>query len=221
LIYGLYPEVLNLPILNEKKSYLNELINTYLLKDLLAFEDIRQPQKIQDLLKLIAFQVGSEVNLLELGRQLSMSKNTVERYLDLLSKTYIIYKRTGFSRNLRKEITKSQKWYFFDNGIRNAIIQQFQPLALRQDIGALWENYLLSERIKHLAYAGQTINAYFWRTYDQQEIDLIEEGDGNLAAFEIKWNKGKTKVPAAFIKNYPKASYTAINKENYLYWIAE
>lgn len=219
LIYGLYPEVLNLPTLNEKKSYLNELANTYLLKDLLAFEDIRQPQKIQDLLKLIAFQVGSEVNLEELGRQSGMSKNTVERYLDLLSKTYIIYKRTGFSRNLRKEITKNQKWYFFDNGIRNAIIQQFQPLALRQDIGALWENYLLSERQKHLAYTGQTVNAYFWRTYDQQEIDLIEEGDGNLSAFEIKWMAGKTKTPAAFSQAYPDATYRVIEQTNYLDWI--
>ncbi len=219
LIYGLYPEVLNLPTLNEKKAYLNELVNTYLLKDLLAFEDIRQPQKVQDLLKLIAFQVGSEVNMEEIGRQLGISKNTVERYLDLLSKTYIIYKRSGFSRNLRKEISKTQKWYFYDNGIRNAIIQQFQPLALRQDTGALWENYLLGERIKYLEYSEEIVNSYFWRTYDQQEIDLIEESNGTLSAFEIKWKGGKTKTPVAFSNAYPAVSFEVIDQSNYLDWI--
>ena len=220
LIYGLYPEVLNILSLNDKKSYLNELVNTYLLKDVLSFEDVRHPQKILDLLKLIAFQLGSEVKIEALGNTLGISKNTVERYIDLLTKVFIIYRRTGFSRNLSKEISKSQKIYFYDNGIRNAVIQQFQPLALRQDIGALWENYLLAERQKRHAYNGTIVNSYFWRTYDQQEIDLIEEMDGALNAFELKWKmQKKPKLPAAFGKAYPEALYKVITEEDYLGWI--
>lgn len=219
LIYGCYPELLTTQGLLAKQRYLNELVNTYLLKDLLAFEDIRQSQKITDLLKLLAFQVGSEVSLDELGRQLGISKNTVERYLDLLTKVFIIYQRRGFSRNLRKEVVKSSKWYFFDNGVRNALISQYQPLALRQDRGALWENYLMAERIKFQAYHQQITDSYFWRTYDQQEIDLVEESAGNLSAFEIKWKEQKTKAPAAFAKAYPDAAFNQIHPGNYLEWI--
>ncbi|MCU0389004.1 MAG: ATP-binding protein [Chitinophagaceae bacterium] len=220
LIYGLYPEVLNIPNLDDKKSYLNELVNTYLLKDILSFEDIRHPQKILDLLKLLAFQVGSEVKIESLGNTLGISKNTVERYLDLLAKVFIIYRRTGFSRNLHKEISKSQKIYFYDNGIRNAVIRQFQPLALRQDMGALWENYLLAERLKLHAYKGSIVNSYFWRTYDQQEIDLLEETDGTLTAWELKWKLQKTpKAPLAFSKAYPEAVFDVVSEDNYLAWI--
>ena len=219
LLYGTYPEVLTTELNEGKRSYLNELVNTYLLKDLLVFEDIRQSVKIIDLLKLLAFQVGSEVSYDELGRQLSLSKNTVERYLDLLTKVFIIYQRRGFSRNLRKEIVKSSKWYFFDNGVRNALIGQFQPLALRQDTGMLWENYLMAERIKFNAYNQQQVSAYFWRTYDQQEIDLVEENDGVLKAIECKWQESKVKIPTAFARAYPNASFEIINRNNYLPWI--
>jgi uncharacterized protein len=219
LIFGGYPEAVTASNIKEKKDYLTELVNTYLLKDLLSFEDIRQPQKITDLLKLIAFQIGSEVSFDELGRNLGVSKNTIERYLDLLTKVFIIYRRYGFSRNLRKEVAKSQKWYFYDNGVRNAIINQFQPLSLRQDTGALWENYLMAERMKFHAYNKVPINSYFWRTYDRQEIDLIEEKDGALMAFECKWNHGKSKLPVAFANAYPDAGFEVINQYNYLEWI--
>ncbi len=219
LLFGSYPETLTAPSINDKKLYLNELVNTYLLKDILAFEDIRQSSKITDLLKLLAFQVGSEVSNDELGRNLGISKNTVERYLDLLSKVFIIYPRKGFSRNLRKEVVKSSKWYFFDNGVRNALISQFQPLALRQDVGQLWENYLLAERNKYHSYSQHIVNSYFWRTYDQQELDLVEEQDGSLFAIELKWKDGKAKIPTAFGKAYPDASFDLINQQNYLPWI--
>jgi predicted AAA+ superfamily ATPase len=220
LIYGSYPEVVTADTLQQKKQYLLELINTYLLKDILAFENIRNPEKLKQLLQLLAYQIGSEVSLDELGRNLGLSKNTVERYLDLLSKVFIIYKRGGFSRNLRKEIVKSHRWYFNDVGVRNAIINNFSPLALRQDIGQLWENYILAERIKYNSYLQNTVNSFFWRTYDQQEIDLIEEKDGGIAAFEMKWKETKTKTPTAFAKAYTESSFMIINSNNYLDWIA-
>jgi uncharacterized protein len=219
LIYGSYPEVVLAPTIAERQQYLHELIHTWLIKDMLAMEDIRNPQKIRDLLRLLAWQVGSEVSNQELGRQLGMSKNTVERYLDMLSKVFVIYQRQGFSRNLRKEVVKSSKWYFTDNGVRNALISQFMPLAARQDAGQLWENYLMIERTKHHAYTGKMVNAYFWRTYDQQEIDLVEESDGKLMAFEMKMNDGPVKPPVAFSVAYPEAGYTLIHGDNYLDWI--
>jgi len=219
LIFGGYPEAITSANLKEKKAYLTELVNTYLLKDLLSFEDIRQPQKITDLLKLIAMQIGGEVSFEELGRKLGISKNTVERYLDLLSKVFIIYRRYGFSRNLRKEVAKSQKWYFYDNGVRNAIINQFQPLSLRQDTGALWENYLMAERMKFHSYNEEAVNSYFWRTYDRQKIDLVEENEGFLRAFECKWNQTKSKFPVAFSNAYPEATFEVINQDSYLDWI--
>jgi uncharacterized protein len=216
LIYGCYPEVYTLPTVAEKQAYLNELVNTYLLKDLLVFEEVRQSNKIYALLQLLAFQVGGEVSYEELGRQLQISKNTVERYVDLLSKVFIIYQRKGFSKNLRKEIVKTSKWYFTDNGVRNAIINQFQPLALRQDVGALWENYFLSERIKHNSYQQHIVESYFWRTYDGQEIDVIETSNNNIVAFECKWKNEKAKIPAAFAKAYEQASFTIVTQNNYL-----
>jgi predicted AAA+ superfamily ATPase len=208
-------------MLEDKQRYLTELMNTYLLKDILVFENIKNPQKLKDLLKLLAFQVGSEVSHEELGRQLGMSKNTVERYLDLLTKVFVIYKRSGFSKNLRKEIVKSQRWYFFDNGIRNAIINNFSLAALRQDVGQLWENYILAERIKKNNYTQSEVNSYFWRTYDQQEIDLIEEKDGKISAWEMKWKKQVVKVPAAFASSYKDAPFNVIHQENYLDWIVD
>lgn len=220
LIYGSYPELLQYASFNEKAAYLKELIQSYLLKDILELDGLRNSSKMFDLLRLIAFQIGKEVSLEELGRQLAMSKNTVERYLDLLSKVFVIFKVSGFSKNLRKEISKSNKWYFVDNGIRNAIIANFNPIGIRNDIGDLWENYVISERIKYQNYTGMSSNNYFWRTYQQQEIDWIEERDGNLFAYEMKWKQtNKIKAPSAWRDNYPESEFSIIHPGNYLDWI--
>lgn len=220
LIFGSYPELLDYPAKQDKVNYLNELVQSYLLKDILAIEGIRNASKMLDLLRLIAFQVGSEVSHDELGKQLGMSKNTVEKYLDLLNKVFVIFKLQGFSRNLRGEIVKSSKWYFYDNGIRNTLLANFSPLSLRQDVGVLWENYCLYERVKFQSISQMPVNNYFWRTYQQQEIDWIEEREGNLFAYEIKWNPKKTiKVPSAWHTAYPNAKFEIINPENYINWI--
>jgi len=219
LIFGSYPEVLGIASISEKQQYLKELVNTYLLKDILAFEDIRNPQKMKDLLMLLALQVGKEVSLEELGRNLGMSKNTVERYLDLLSKVFVIYKQGGYSKNLRKEIVKSSRWYFVDNGVRNALVNNFNLLPLRQDSGLLWENYILSERIKYNGYRSRIVNSYYWRTYDQQEIDLIEEANDVIEAFETKWKEKPVKVPAAFARAYTGSAFHVIHQNNYLPYI--
>ena len=195
------------------------MVNSYLLKDLLSFENIKGADILFKLLQMLSWQVGSQVSTVELANNLQINKATVERYLDLLSKVFIIYPLSGYSNNLRKEVSKSKKWYFFDNGIRNALINNFSPIAVRQDIGQLWENYVLSERIKHNAYANNLVNSFFWRTYDQQEIDLIEEKDGQLNAFELKWKQTKAKTPTAFAKAYTEASFTLINQDNYLDFI--
>lgn len=222
LLFGAYPELEQHTNFNDKVEYLNEIINSYLLKDILIFDGIKQADKIINLLRLIAFQIGKEVSLSELGKQLGISKNTVEKYLDLLSKVFVIYKVKAFSRNHRKEISKSSRWYFYDNGIRNAIINNFNKLNMRNDIGELWENYIISERIKYQNYTKKNTINYFWRTYDQQEIDWIEEENGNLNAFEFKWNaKKKIKVPSGFIKAYPDANFLVINNNNYLDWITD
>ena len=220
LIYGNYPELIHKSGNEGKAEYLREVINSYLLKDILAFENIRNSDKIVALLRLIAFQIGGEVSLQELGTQLSMSKNTVEKYLDLLSKVFVIHKVGGFSRNLRKEITKNSRWYFYDNGLRNLLIANVNPIELRNDIGILWENYIISERIKFQRYNKMIVNNYFWRTYDQQEIDWVEERGGNLYGYEFKWNpKKRVKVPGAWKKQYKEAKFEVINQENYLNWI--
>lgn len=219
LIYGSYPELWNLPFSVTKAEYLKELLNTYLLKDIIAFEGIRNSSKIRDLLRLIAFQIGKEVSMDELGKQLQLSRNTVEKYLDLCSKVFIIKKLEAFSGNLRKEITKSSRWYFWDLGIRNALINDFRPLTLRTDKGELWENYLISERLKFLKYNRNWAETYFWRTYDQQEIDWLELENGQLRAYEFKWNEAKTKVPRAFATTYPEATFSVVNQENYLSFI--
>lgn len=220
LIYGAYPELEKYERWEDKREYLEEIMNSHLLKDILAFQGIRNSAKIFDLLKLIALQTGREVSVQELGNKLAVSKNTVSRYLDLLSKVFIVFRLDGFSRNLRKEITKTKKWYFYDNGIRNAVIQNFNRISERTDMGQLWENYLVSERIKKQHYGRQFARNYFWRTYDQQEIDWLEERDQKLSAFEFKWSKRKrVKVPAAFRNAYPEAEFTVINRENYLDFI--
>jgi len=220
LLFGGYPELEQYTDWEEKKEYLFEIINSYLLKDILVFEGIKNSDKIYALLRMIALQVGKEVSLQELGNQLQLSKNTVEKYLDLLSKVFILFKVEGFSKNLRKEITKSSRWYFYDNGIRNAIINNFNRLDLRTDIGDIWENYLTSERIKKQHYQKIKTQNYFWRTYDQQELDWLEEQADTLAGFEFKWSeKKKAKVPVAFAKSYPDATFEVINRSNYLDFI--
>ena len=219
LVFGNYPELLHLPDRQDKVDYLNELISSYLLKDILVYEHIKNSQKIFNLLRLIAFQIGGEVSLQELGIQLGISKNTVEKYLDLLSNVFILHKFEGFSRNLRKEITKNSRWYFLDNGIRNAVIANFNPLHARNDIGALWENYMISERLKYQEYKRISSNNYFWRTYEQQEIDWVEERDGSLFGYEFKWKEEKVKIPTQWKSAYPDASFELININNFSEWL--
>jgi len=222
MIFGSYPELFHLTDFQEKSSYLFQLVQSYLLKDILAYEGIRQSDKIVKLLRLIAFQCGAEVSYNELAGQLGISKNTVENYLDLLSKVFIIYKVGAYSTNLRKEVSKSSKWFFYDNGIRNAIINDFRLLALRNDTGLLWENYLFAERIKKNAYEGKNLQYYFWRNYNQQEVDLIEVENGHLTAFEFKYSPNKkVKKPAAFATAYPDVDFQVISKDNYLEWITQ
>lgn len=220
LVYGNYPELLQFEDEEDKQDYLQNLVNSYLLKDILEFENIKNADKIFNLLRLIAFQVGGEVSYNELGTQLSMSKNTIEKYLDLLSKVYILHSVSAFSRNLRKEIAKGRKWYFFDNGLRNILIGNMNPIELRNDVGQLWENYIISERIKFQKYNRMLVYNYFWRTYDQQEIDWIEDRGGILHAYEFKWNpKRKAKQPIAWKKGYENTIFKVINSDNYLEWI--
>ncbi|HTN35563.1 MAG TPA: ATP-binding protein [Arachidicoccus sp.] len=220
LIFGSYPELFQLTDIQEKSAYLLQLVQSYLLKDILAYEGIRQSDKIVKLLRLIAFQCGSEVSYNELAKQLGISKNTVENYLDLLSKVYIVYKVGAYSTSPRKELSKTSKWFFYDNEIRNAIINDFKLLALRKDTGLLWENYLIAERIKKNAYEGKNLQYYFWRNYNQQKVDLIEVENGHLAAFEFKYSANKkVKIPAAFATSYPGVAFQVISRDNYLEWI--
>lgn len=219
LIYGSYPESVLTSDTRMRELYLKEVVSSYLYKDILEMEGIRHPDKIVRLLQLLVYQIGKEVSLNEIASQLGISKNTVERYVELLEKNFVIYKLTGFSRNLRKEISKSSRYYFYDNGIRNALINNFNSLLLRDDTGMLWENYIVMERIKKQEYTGISANNYFWRTYDQKEIDFVEERGGNLYGYEIKWKKGRTKPPKDWIEGYSNASYEVIGRENYLEFI--
>ncbi len=220
LIYGSYPEVLNLPTLQEKEDYLHELVNSYLLKDILTLEQVKGSKILLDLLRLIAFQLGSEVSLNELSQNLGIDVKTVARYLDLLEKSFILINLRGFSRNLRSEIKEKSKYYFYDNGIRNAIISNFNPLSIRDDIGKLWENFIVIERMKKQAYQKIYSNNYFWRTWEQKEIDFIEECDGKLYAYEFKYNQKKVKQPIVFLETYPNSEFKIINSDNYLDFIA-
>ena len=221
LIYGSYPEVVLMDSNEDRQLYIKELIASYLFRDILQLEGIRHADKLLRLLQLVAFQIGREVSTSELGAQLSMSKNTVDRYLDLLEKAYVLYSRRGFSRNLRKEITKSRRYYFYDNGIRNGLINNFNPLAMRDDAGVLWENYVLVERLKRNLYSGRLTESYFWRTYDRQEIDLVEEWGGQLLATEMKWSARSHRVPGAWRKTYPDSSFKIVHPENYLGFISD
>lgn len=215
LVYGMYPELIHISDFDKKKQYLLEVVNSYLLKDILMIDGIKNSSKMRDLLRLVAFQMGSEVSYDELARQLGLSRNTVEKYLDLLSKIYVIHKLPAFSQNKRKEVTKSSKWYFTDNGIRNAVINDFRVVSMREDVGLLWESFLIGERMKKRNNANEFASFYFWRSYSMQEIDLIEEFNGTISAFEFKWNNKKVKTPSRFVENYPHTDFNVINKINF------
>jgi len=219
LIYGSYPEVVLMNSNEERKEYLKNIVDAYLLKDILIVDGIKNASKMKELLQMIALQMGREVSYEELGRKLGMSKNTVEKYLDLLSKTFVIFRLRTFSRNLRKEVTKAGKWYFYDNGIRNALIGAYNSIALRQDVGALWESYLLGERVKKNLNENTDKEFFFWRTYDEQEIDLLEVSGDSISAFEFKWGNKMPNTPQVFSTAYPQATYQVVNRENYLEFI--
>ncbi|MFA6106700.1 MAG: ATP-binding protein [Patescibacteria group bacterium] len=219
LVFGGYPAVITAEGKEKKISVLEEIVDSYLLKDILELERIKNSRILTDLLRLLAFQVGSEVSLSELGGKLGIDYKTVARYLDLLEKSFIIFTLGGFSRNLRKEISKKNKYYFFDNGIRNAVVSNFNGLELRDDAGKLWENFMVAERLKKQAYGNISANNYFWRTWGGKEIDWIEEREGKLYGFEFKWNKGNVKAPKDWIKTYPEAEFQVITKDNYLEFV--
>ena len=215
VIYGLYPEIVNNQ--GDEQKYLLELINSYLYKDILAFQNIRKPDILNKLLTGLALQLGQEVSYNELSQLIGIDKATVEKYIELLEKCFVVFRLSSFSRNLRNELKKSRKVFFYDNGVRNAILNNFSPLSLRQDTGALWENFMMSERIKQLSYNRDFRKAYFWRTQTQQEIDLLEEKDGILYAFEFKWNEKKSvKIPRIFAETYPEHRFEVITPFNYL-----
>ncbi len=216
LIFGFYPECLTATDDQNKILYLRQLRNSYLLKDILEMESIRNSDILYDLLKLIAFQIGSEVSMNELGNALGISKHTVRRYLDLLEKSFIIKKLNGYSNNLRKEITKSSRYYFYDNGLRNVVINNFNALNDRNDVGMLWENFMVMERIKKQHYSNLFSNNYFWRTYNQKEVDFVEEREGNLYGYEFKWNPARIKTQNEWLKIYPNAEFKVIHKDNFL-----
>lgn len=214
LIYGSYPEVINNP--GNEKEVLKEITNSYLYKDVLRYDGIKKASVIDKLLVALALQVGSEVSYNELAKTIgNINSATVEKYIDLLEKAFVVYKLPALSRNLRNEIKKGKKIYFYDNGIRNAIINNFNPLALRNDKGALWENFLMSERMKKNSYAKHFCNTYFWRTFDQAEVDYIEEYDGALHIFEFKWKSNNKKVPASLLNSYTVNSTSIVDTDNY------
>lgn len=216
LIYGSYPDILNHA--NDARELLRMLTDSYLYKDILATDNLRKPDVLDKLLRALAFQVGSEVSYNELAQTIGTDSKTVERYIELLEKCYIIFRLHGLSRNLRNELKKAKKIYFYDNGVRNAIIQQFAPLELRNDAGALWENFFISERIKRNHYQQNYCNIYFWRTKSQLEIDYIEEQNGQMTAFEMKWNpkKSNTSIPETFLNAYDVKETVIITPDNYL-----
>jgi len=213
MVYGLYPQIVNHP--GEEKELLRELSSSYLYKDILTWEAIKKPEKLERLIQALAFQIGNEVSYHELGQTCGLDNETIEKYVGLLEKAFIIFRLGSFSRNLRNELKKKRKIYFYDNGIRNSVINNFNPVHLRDDSGPLWENFLISERVKYLSYHRKWTNNYFWRTHSQQEIDYIEERDGKLFAFELKWNEKKVSFPQSFLAAYPSHELKVINRSNF------
>jgi predicted AAA+ superfamily ATPase len=219
LIYGLYPEIVTHP--GDAERRLLELASSYLYKDVLKWQEVKKPAELEKLLQTLAFQVGNEVSFNELAQMTGLTNETVQRYIDLLEKSFVIFTLSSFSRNLRNEIKKGKKIYFYDTGIRNAVIRQFQPLSRRNDVGALWENFLIVERMKFNSWSDQYPNAYFWRTHAQQEIDYIEDINGMLYAYEFTWNeRRKKKLPSGFSQAYPDHIFKVVNRENYYEFIS-
>ena len=219
LLYGGYPEVITTKDKTEKTEILNEIFNSYLLKDILELDRVKNSKLLLNLLRLLAFQIGNQVSLSEIARTLQIDNKTVSRYIDLFEKSFVLFSLGGYSSNLRSEISRKNKYYFYDNGIRNALISNFNPLSIRNDAGMLWENFLFMERMKKRAYSKLHANIFFWRTYDQQEIDLIEEREGKLFGYEFKWGSKIIKAPRKWSEEYPEAQFTVINQDNYLEFI--
>jgi predicted AAA+ superfamily ATPase len=219
LVFGSYPEVYTTINRADKIELLYEISSSYLYKDILELSNIKYPRKIRSLLRLLAFQIGSEVSVFDLSKNLGINKETVDNYIDLLEKAFIIFRISGYSKNMRKEIRKQDKFYFFDLGIRNAVIDNLKSPDQRNDIGALWENFIISERKKYLHYNRINATGYFWRTYTGAELDYIEEFAGNLNAYEIKYSKKRIKAPRSWIENYPDASFKTINRDNFLEFV--
>ncbi|RKY57238.1 MAG: ATPase, partial [Candidatus Neomarinimicrobiota bacterium] len=219
LIYGYYPEVVIKT--GEEKETLRLLSENYLYKDIFTLETIKKPAILEKLIQALSLRLGNEVSYHEIGQLIGIDNQTVEKYIGLLEKAFIIFRLSSLSRNVRNELKKSRKIYFIDNGIRNAVIKNFNPLSLRQDTGALWENFLISERMKANHYSGRWVNQYFWRTHAQQEIDYIEEYDGKLHAYEFKWNPTKRyRIPKTFLNAYPESETAIITKENFVDFIS-
>jgi predicted AAA+ superfamily ATPase len=222
LIWGGYPEIVTTQNLAQRERLMGELVSSYLYRDILELEDIRHASKIVDLLRLLAFQIGSEVSISELASNLSSDFRTIQRYLDLLEKVFVIYRVGGFSRNLRKEITKNARYYFFDNGVRNSLVQNFNPLKFRDDIGQLWENFLMIERRKINEDIARSVNSYFWRTYDHKEIDYIEEQKGRLFGYEFKYGGGdiRSATKREFLTAYPGSELSVIDRRNFVGFVS-
>jgi predicted AAA+ superfamily ATPase len=212
LIYGYYPDIVEQA--GDEPALLSQLVDSYLYKDILILENIQKQDRLERLVQALAFQIGNQVSYNELGKITGLNNETVEKYISILEKAYVVFRLGAFSRNLRHELKKTRKIYFYDNGIRNAIIKYFNPVGLRDDIGALWENFLVSERIKRMANRGLSVNSYFWRTAQQQEIDYLEECDGKLFAWEFKWNNAKARFPKTFTNAYPHCETKIITPDN-------
>lgn len=215
LVHGSYPEVFTEESYQEKAILLEEIGNSYLYKDIFELTGIRNKNKLIDLLRLLAFQIGSEVSIHELSKKLLISRDAVNQYIDLLEQAFVIFRLSGFSRNLRKEISKMDKYYFFDNGIRNMLINNFNALPYRNDVGQLWENFVIAERMKYLSYRQKPVNRYFWRVYTGGEVDYLEEDSGELRGYEIKHQTGKAKPPKTWLETYPNSKFQVINRNNY------
>ncbi len=213
--FGMYPEVLTLENHEDKRQYLSELTSSYLYKDILEISNIRYPQKIRQLLSLLAYQMGNLISIQELANTFQINRETILHYIDLLEKSFVIFTLGPYSRNLRKEITNKTKIYFYDTGIRNALIENFSPLDIRPDLGALWENYLLVERMKKNEYSRSNPKVYFWRNYSGAEVDYVEERDGHLSGYEFKWQAKSTRVPQMWNQSYYDATWDVVDKENY------
>jgi hypothetical protein len=219
LVFGLYPAVVTAQTRRDKIALLEELVSSYVLKDILELERVKGSKVLLDLLRLVAFQIGSQVSHHELATRLGIDSKTVARYLDLLEKAFVLFNLRGYARNLRKEIAKKSKYYFYAVGLRNAVIRNFNDMDHRDDQGKLWENFLVMERVKYQSYQARHSNNFFWRTWDGQELDWLEERDGTLFGYEFKYTSQRTRLPKAFLDAYPQARLEVVTRENYLAFV--